>query len=534
MSNWLKRFVWISLIVGTATGSLWAQPEFEKPNIVFIITDDQSWDSLSFMGGDVHTPRIDRMVDEGMLFSDFNVTSTVCSPSRYSFLTGRFAGNCTGDYFMREHPPGDQTQIENIGELEPERWNLAKILQEHGYVTGLVGKSHLIHHDWVCENGDNEEGWKKARFKYYSKQADPKDPEVNDMMRFNHDKWCEAMKPYGFDYVDGFYAANLRELFNESLNVHNLDWSVSKAFHFLEKYQSEPFFLCFSTTLHHGPAPWDNQYSLAADPRMTGEGFVEEGFDVLPSRDDVLRRNREAGHQDDEAYALWLDDGVGAILDKIDSLGISENTLVIFVPDHGSYRHGKATLHDFGMRVPMICLWKGTIEPGAQYDEIVANIDLAPTLMELAGIEKPVDFEIDGISFKEALFGDDEPIRSVLLGELGHARAVKTKDWKYIATRYPQELQERIDQGETFTGFLGDPLELPYLTRNGHLGHHASEANPNYFDPDQLYDLRNDPEETKNVFAQNPEVAAKMQQALSKELARFEGRPFGEFTPLAK
>jgi hypothetical protein len=78
-----------------------------KPNVILIITDDQSWDTLGFMRGDVHTPRIDKMAKEGLYLSDFNVTSTVCSPSRYSFLTGRFAGNGTGEKFIQEHPPGD-------------------------------------------------------------------------------------------------------------------------------------------------------------------------------------------------------------------------------------------------------------------------------------------------------------------------------------------------------------------------------------------------------------------------------------------
>ena len=95
-----------------------------KPNIVFIITDDQSWDTLSFTGGDVHTPFLDKMKSEGMYFSNFNVTSTVCSPSRYTFLTGRYAGRSRGKHFMDEHPPGDQTQIENIGEIEPETGSL--------------------------------------------------------------------------------------------------------------------------------------------------------------------------------------------------------------------------------------------------------------------------------------------------------------------------------------------------------------------------------------------------------------------------
>ena len=158
---------------------------------------------------------------------------------------------------------------------------------------------------------------------------------------------------------------------------------------FWRKSKDEPFFLYFSTTLHHGPVPWVNKFSLDADPRMTGEGFVAEGFDVIPSAMDVLRRNREAGLNDNQAYALWLDDGVGAIIDKVKQLGLEKDTLIVFVPDHGSYRHGKATLHDYGMRVPMLLQWKGKIKPGSTYDGLVANIDFAPTILDLCGIEPP-------------------------------------------------------------------------------------------------------------------------------------------------
>ncbi len=502
----------------------------KKPNVVFIITDDQSWDSIGFMGGKVHTPRLDQMAKDGLFLSDFNVTSTVCSPSRYSFLTGRYAGRCTGERFMAEHPPGDQTQVENIGELEPDRWNLAKVLQKNGYTTGFVGKSHLIHHDWLSESGGNEKSWKKAGLELYGKDADPKDPEVNAKMHRNHQKWCEAMKPYGFDYVDGYYAANLRELFNDSLNVHNLDWSVSKAFQFLEEAKGKSFFLYFSTTLHHGPAPWVNKFSLDADPRMTGEGFVAEGFDVLPARKDVLKRNREAGFKDNEAYALWLDDGVGAILDKIKALGLEKDTIIFFVSDHGSYRHGKATLYDYGMRVPMVIQWKGKIKPGSTYDGLLANIDVAPTILDLCGIEPPADDHMDGISFKPVLAGDQKPIRQYLFSELGHSRAVRSKDWKYIAVRYPPELQKRIDRGEKFNGFDGEKLDFPYLTRNGHLGHFASLQNPHYFEADQLYNLKTDQHEIDNVVGQNPEVAQRMKKELSAELRQFPDRPFGEFT----
>lgn len=496
-----------------------------RPNVVFIVTDDQSWDTLGFMGGKVHTPRIDRMAAEGLHLTNFNVTSTVCSPSRYSFLTGRYAGRCEGPLFLQEHPPGDQTQVENIGELEPGGWNLARILQSAGYYTGFVGKSHVIRHDWL-------HGGSGSPMETYPKDSDPRDPEVSAKMRRNHQRWCEEIRKYGFDFVDGVYAANLKELNCEALNVHNLDWTVDKAFRFLDlaEERDEPFFLFFSTTLHHGPAPWVNRYSLEADPRMTGEGFVESGFDVLPSRSDVLRRNREAGFENNRAFALWLDDGIGAILDKVAELGRDEETLVIFVPDHGSWRHGKATLHEFGMKVPMLLRWPGTIEAGSTYDEIVANIDLLPTLAELCEAPIPAEHVVDGKSFRAALLGDRKPIRQYLFGELGHSRCVKTKHWKYIVVRYPDEIRRKMERGQLFNGFQGEKLEQPYLTRNGHLGYHAARRNPNYFVPNQLYNLRKDPEETDNLFLTNPQQAEVMHQRLGSALREFPGRPFGEFT----
>ncbi|MEM9296767.1 MAG: sulfatase-like hydrolase/transferase [Bacteroidota bacterium] len=499
-----------------------------QPNIIFIITDDQSWDSLGFMGGKVYTPRIDRMAKEGMYLTDFNVTSTVCSPSRYTFLTGRYAGRCEGEKFLKEHPPGDQTQVENIGELELNRWNLAKVLQKNGYKTGFVGKSHLVRHDILGKFENRSSDLEELQF--YPPNADPRDPEINSKLQKNHEFWCNEIQKYGFDYADGIYAANLRELYNEALNVHNIEWTVSKAFQFLEKYQNEPFFLYFSTTLHHGPSPWEDEYGLGADIRMTGEGFVEEGFDVMPSRKSVIERTVKAGFKKEASYALWLDDGVGAIIDKVKQLGLEKDTLIVFVPDHGSYRHGKTTLHEYGMRVPMLLQWEGKIKEGSKYDQILANIDFAPTILDLCSIEMPTDYLVDGYSFKNVLFGSQDPLRDALFCELGHSRGVKTKKWKYIAIRYPERLQEQIDQGKTFKGFKGEDLELPYLTRNAHLGYHAALVNPNYFVKDQLYNLVNDIEENNNVFKQNPETAEQMKKFLSVELSKFKGRPFGEFT----
>ncbi len=167
----------------------------KQPNILFIITDDQSWDSFNFMGGEVHTPRLNQLANDGLHLTNFNVTSTVCSPSRYSFLTGRYAGRCEGTHFLKEHPAGEQTQVENIGELESHQLNLATVLKSNGYHTGFVGKSHIIRHDWM-------EGFKPSgAMETYPKEANPAlDQETNAKMKRNHDRWCEEIKKYGFDY----------------------------------------------------------------------------------------------------------------------------------------------------------------------------------------------------------------------------------------------------------------------------------------------------------------------------------------------
>ena len=527
-----ERFVFVRVFLlllafpaATFTASTFAA---DRPNVVFILTDDQSWDTFGFMGGKVYTPRLDQMAKDGLLLTNFNVTSTVCSPSRYSFLTGRFAGRCEGEKFMQEHPPGDQTQVENIGELEPHRWNLAKLLQQDGYRTGFIGKSHVVRHDWLHTNRTKDTatqiGW--------ALNADPRDPKTNALMQANHRKWCDEIKKYGFDFVDGVYAANLKELHCDALNAHNLDWTIDNAIEFLDSADQRPFFLCVSTTLHHGPAPWANKFSLGADPRMTGEGFVAEGFDVLPSRADVMQQNRDAGYQDKQAFAYWLDLGVGAIIDKVRQLGVENDTLIVFVPDHGSFRHGKTTLYEHGMRVPMLCLWPGTIQPDSKYDGITANIDFAPTVLDLCGVDTPNDYVADGTSFASVLHGSQRRLRQVLFAEMGHSRGVKTAEWKYIAIRYPPDVQQKIQRGQGFPAFANHPsLQRPYLTRNGHLGHYASAANPHYFETDQLYHLTTDPEENHNVYEKYPDIVARMKRLLAQELQQFENRPFGEFVP---
>ena len=213
----------------------------KRPNIIYIMTDDHSPipiekkkcnQSRPFgFNGDryVYTPVIDGLAEKGMVFTSAYVTSSVCSPSRYSMLTGRYPSRCRGPRFMRDHPEGTPTRPENNTELEENRPNLARLLQQAGYRTGFVGKCHVIDHYLLDSNN-----WSKNGLMTYDPSADPKDPEVTKAMAHNHDYWIKRIKEFGFDYVNAVYAANLRELYNEPANVHNLEWKNKAVLEFIE------------------------------------------------------------------------------------------------------------------------------------------------------------------------------------------------------------------------------------------------------------------------------------------------------------
>ncbi|MEX0983021.1 MAG: sulfatase-like hydrolase/transferase [Bacteroidales bacterium] len=503
----------------------------QQPNVVLIISDDQSFNSIGYTSNkSVYTPTIDMLAKNGMIFTNAHHPVTVCSPSRYSMLTGKYSGRCEGEEYLSLFPPGTLTRTENNCELTHEEENIGSVLQANGYATGYVGKSHVMEHDILRTNN-----WPSYGLQTYSKTADPYDPVVISKMRHNHTVYQSIVRSYGFDYADGIYMANVKELHNDALNIHNLEWTVDKARKFIEQEKDNPFFLFFATTLHHGPVPWANRNgefwsSFDADPKLTGEGYIDTTWEFMPTRQEMLDKCVAAGYPRNTAYTLLLDEGVKAIYDKIVELNLEENTLIIYMPDHGMWRHGKATLHDFGLKVPLVMYWEGTIITGSVYDGLIQTVDFLPTILDIVGIEQPVGLETDGMSLKSIIeTGNGEGYES-LFSELGYSRAVKTKDWKYIAIRYPEDVQEMIDNGESFPAFDGGSISYPYLTRNSHLGFYAAKNNPHYFEVDQLYDLNADSAETVNVIENYPEVVQEMKELLSEYLITFENRPFAGFT----
>lgn len=507
-----------------------------RPNVLLILTDDQDVDTVGCYGGSVQTPHIDSLAADGIRFSNANVVHSICSPSRYAILTGRYYDNSLDEEFLRLFPRGTASCVNNDLTIEDDGMNLPAVLKANGYVTGYIGKYHLTNHELL----HNNKNWEEAGLQTYPMDADPRtDAAVDQKMKANQQWWQRRMKEIGYDVVDAFYPANLREMFNEVANVHNVEWTTDAANRFLTSRvgKDEPFFLCVATTYNHGPLPhWNKNgrylYSLDADVQMTGEGVVtnRDLSSVLAGQTRASCRKMigQTGLSEAAPFAAWWDAAVGSVLNTLKETGADENTLVIYLSDHGLKNSGKSTLYEAGTHVPFLMRWPQAIRGGRVYDHVVGSIDLAPTVMEACGISLPTGYPMDGVSLMPALRGSDEPVREALFMEMGYAHGVKTDHWKYIAVRYPEQMERKIQQGELFQ----DNLPQPYLVQHLGLARKAAKGNPHYFARNQLFNLEVDPDEENNVFLKMPEKGAQMKQLLQKSIkTHLPHRPYGEFNP---
>jgi len=480
-----------------------------KPNIIFFLVDDYDKPETSVYGGNVLTPNLDRLAGEGITFHNAHMTSTVCTPSRYTCLTGRYAGSSYSSVYLEECPLGQQGLPAFNVELEDDNMNVARVLASNGYATGFVGKYHV------------GPGIDKKTVAEYALHDIPKNSEytdkINRQFAENEKRFRRLIMDKGFTWAKNIYWANTKAPFKG----HNPEWTISAALEFVEEHKDGPFYLHYSTTLLHGP---NGEWARSLDkPLVTGEGIIDKQLNVMPQRETVMQRVKEARLTENEAGYLWMDDSLGVLLDKLDELGIAENTIVLFIADHGSEMKG-SLYKNRGTEVPCIMRWPEGMKKGAKCNELVQSTDFVPTWFELAGARLPDNYKIDGISIAPLFANPETPVREYVYSEMGPARSIKTKNWSYIALRYTTDQIASIRSADNraikkLQGLSG--------------GVSRGREKPNAFDYDQLYNLQKDPLEQNNL-AHRPEyrkVLDRMKDLLIAELKRFGNRPYGEFIP---
>lgn len=491
-----------------------------QPNVLIIYTDDQNFEQIGAYGGDVLTPHTDRLAQEGAIFSKAFATSPICNPSRYGIMTGQFPSRSQHPGFLRSFPDTVQTELNFNTGLAVGVPNLGLMLQNAGYKTGVVGK-------WDLGSPPATDSLGNPYFLPFKRGSawidnpeipDPSDAEYSSILQENHKRMSRYVKSLGFDYAEALYKANPEMWRNHKLNVHNMEWVTEAAVNFIDQYEEEPFFLYMATTLHHIPHPQESL--LQGDPRITVGGYLEVPPNSgMPPRESVMNRVLEKGYPPESAFCTWLDDGVGAVMKTLEEKNLLDNTIIIYMSDHQTT--GKTGLYEPGVNTPLIIRYPPKIKAGSKYDALVQNLDMVPTILDICDVDKPKDYIIDGKSILPLWEGKSNKIHDQLFFEYGWTRAVRTENWRYLALRYPPATEKlRKVRGNLYHNRQLEPHQHNILL------HH-----PNYWDPDQLYNLSIDPQETTN-FAYDESHKDKldsMKILMEGWLGTFGNHPFGEY-----
>ena len=477
-----------------------------SPNIIFFIVDDQVKEELACYGGQVLTPRIDQLAADGMRMDAGHVVSSVCTPSRYSMFTGRYPGNSTWPEYLEAYPTNRHGSPEfNVG-LEDDNMNVGNALRLAGYVTGHVGKLHVGAHGLSSD--------------VFSDDDDPEDPAVIAKWQAREISTRQWVLERGFSWAKHVYSGNIDNPYNK----HNPEWTLEAALEFIDLNQDRPFYLHYCTTMMHGGP---NNWTSALDyPLYSGAGLLDEAPDVPITRSNITAQVDAAGFDSSTYGFTWMDATLGAMIDKLDALGIAGNTLFVFITDHGT--DGKFSLLDHnGTSVPCIIRWPDVVPAGSVCSNLVQNTDMVPTFFEVAGAAVPEGYRIDGTSIAPILSDPSTNVHDHLYFELGHGRAVRTDKWKYVAVRHGTNSFAAIEAAN----LLNMPRDLAYVGNMKRVTGHLSNR-PHVYDLDQLYDLENDPLEMTNL-AYNVAYEGQLNtmKAILTPYLVAQGRPFGEFVP---
>ena len=395
------------LLSCVASGLVFAGP----PNIVLIFTDDQGYHDVGCYGSEIATPHIDSLARDGVKFTQFYSASAICTPSRFGLLTGRNPSRSQDRLLSALMFLADEHKNTGIQKGET---TVAEVLRKGGYQTALLGKWHLGH-------GGPELSATSHGFDYF----------------YGHTAGCIDFFTMCYGNTPDWYRNDT--LLDET--GYATDLITDEVGRYLDDRDKEkPFFLFLPYNSPHFGKGWNDGKNepvniLQPHPRDLGR--------VMNIKDST--RRKYAG------MVVSLDDAVGRVLADLKKRDLEENTLVIFMTDHGGdpnyggdnkpFRDGKATLFEGGIRVPCLARWPGQIKAGSESDALIWAIDWFPTFCKLAGIETK-GLTLDGEDISPVLRGGKGDPGRELFWELGaHAElergnwyALRKGDWKYVAT----------------------------------------------------------------------------------------------------
>ncbi len=403
----------------------------DRPNILLIFTDDQGINDVGCYGSEIPTPNIDRLANEGMKFEQWYSASSICTPSRFGLLTGQNPSRSKDQLLSALMFMADEHKETGIQQGET---TIAETLRESGYYTALIGKWHLGHG---------------------GKDLLPTRHGFNSFI--GHTGGCIDFFTMTYGNIPDWYHQEV----HVSENGYATELITDEAISYLEDRESEdePFFLYLAYNAPHYGKGW-------SPSNQTPINIMQ------PQAEDLRRVSgiEDKVRREFAAMTVSLDDGVGKVIEALDANGLSEDTLVIFLTDHGGdpvyggsnlpYRGDKATLFEGGLRVPCIMRWPGKIEAGSTSDVVCSSLDLFPTFCSLAGIASN-DLRLDGRNLSSVMIEGTGWSDRMLFWELGvHAElernpwsAVRSGDWKYLQTPDDRE-------------FLFNVAKDPYEKRN--------------------------------------------------------------------
>ncbi len=404
MKQLITRIKRVTLFVFLALGTFVCHSKQKQPNIIFVFVDDMGFGDPGCYGNQViKTPNIDKMASEGILFTNFTVASPVCSPSRVAMMTGQYPARTRFHGHLASLELNKERSMPNY--LDADIPTVTKLLKSAGYATGHFGKWHM---------------------------GGPQD------------KNAPAPEKYGID-VSATVLSNGPGYKKKGETRANSSYRIMQhTLDFIETNAGNPFFInCWIVDPHSVLEPNDEQLNNYPELKSLAKGFT-------------------SATQVYSAVISDIDNQIKRLFDKLEELGISENTLVVFSSDNGPapiwgidtshsgtgsvgpLRGCKASLYEGGIRVPFIVRWPGQIPAGKVDDEtIISGVDLLPTFCSLAGAELNKNLKIDGQDMTKAFMGEMVERENPLMWEYrfspwgrhiqnSPALAIRAGDWKLM------------------------------------------------------------------------------------------------------